>query len=112
MPVIRRRGLAHHPRLIQRLQHLLRQGPLLGVLQVPLQLLQAAHTDDDAVAALAAGFHVQGGVVRQPAQGGLDHGEVVFGDDGFDDAEGVEGGVFEVAVAAEGEIGVSMTDGH
>lgn len=94
MPIIRRRRLGNQPRLIQRIQHLLRQRALLQILEISLHLLLAAHADDDPIP--AAILDVQLRVVQHPAERRLQQRQVVLLDHGLDDAQRLERRVFEV----------------
>lgn len=73
MPVIRRVGLDDVPRLVEGLDDVVRQRPLLEAVEVRVELVVRRDADDDAVA--AAVLDAQLAVVHRPAQRRLDHGE-------------------------------------
>jgi hypothetical protein len=95
MPIIRRRRLRNLPRLIQRIQHLLRQRTLLNILQIPLQLRLATNANNNTI--IPAVLDVKLRVVDDPSERRLEKSEIVLCDDGLDDGESFEGGVFDVA---------------
>jgi hypothetical protein len=97
VPVVCGRGLRNQPSLVQRIDNLLRKRPLLNILQVALKLGLAGNANDDAV--VAAVLDVQVRVVEDPPERRLEQRQVVLFDDGLDDAQGLESGVLEVALA-------------
>jgi hypothetical protein len=103
MPIIRRRRLRNLPRLIQRVQHLLRQWSLLNILQIPLKLRLTRHTNNNPI--IPAILDIKLRVVDDPSESRLQQSEIVLCDDGLDDGESFESGVFEVAFAVHSAAG-------
>jgi hypothetical protein len=97
MPIIRRRRLRNLPRLIQRVQHLLWQRPLLNILQIPLKLRLTTNTNNNPI--VPAVLNIKLRVVDDPSESRLQQSEIVLSDNGLDDSESLERGVFEVAFA-------------
>lgn len=100
MPVVGSSGLGDQPTIIESLHDLFRQRTLLAVLEVSLELLQAAHAHDDAV--IPAVLDVQAAVMDAPSEGGFNHGQIVLLHDGLDDAQSFPSGVFEISGAVHG----------
>jgi hypothetical protein len=103
MPIIRCRRLRNLPRLVQRLQHLLRQRALLDILQIPLKLRLTANANNDAI--VPAVLDIELRVVNDPSESRLQQSEIVLRDDRLDDGESLESGVFEVAFAVHSAAG-------
>lgn len=97
VPVIRGRGLRNQPSLVKRVDDLLRKRALLDILQVALELSLAGDANDDTV--VAAVLDVQIRVVDDPSESRLEQGEVVLLHDRLDNAQSLESGVLEVALA-------------
>jgi hypothetical protein len=76
MPVVHGSRLGDQPGLVKHRNHLLRQGPLLQIPEVALQLGEIADTDDDAV--VPAILDVERGVMHHPAQCRLEQRQPVF----------------------------------
>lgn len=96
MPVIRRSRLAHQPRLVQRINNVLRQRALFQVCDVALELVKAADTNEDAVVATILDFQCR--VVRYPPQSNLDQRQAVLGSGSFDYLQSLECFLLEVPI--------------
>lgn len=97
-PVARTASINHLPSLVDGLNYLLRQRPLLQVCDISLQLLLTANTKDDTVVTPVT-RHIQLRVVDAPSQCGFDECQVVFLGHWLDDLQRFEGRAFEVALA-------------
>ncbi|QBZ64949.1 hypothetical protein PoMZ_06650, partial [Pyricularia oryzae] len=94
VPIVGRVEPGDVPGAVERVHHLLGQGPLFEVVEVVPQLRDARHADDDAV---VAALDPERGVVDQPPQRRLDHAEPGLFRRGLDGAQGLEGAAAEVA---------------
>ncbi len=65
MPILWGSPLIDKPRLIQSLYHILWQGAFFQIAQIPLKLLQAADTNDNAIIAV---HDFEGTVMYTPPQ--------------------------------------------
>lgn len=93
-------GLAHHPRLIQRLNNICRQRTLFQILQVRLQLLHVADTNDNTIIS-PLGPCLELRVMDAPSQRNLDKRQVVLLRRFLGDFEGFECRLFEVAITVQ-----------
>jgi hypothetical protein len=98
MIIIRRRAPDDLPRLVQRLAYLVRQRSLFQMFKVVLQLFLAGYANEDPIVTPPVG-ELELRVMDEPTEGDFDERQVVFFDDGLDELERVERGVFEVTLS-------------
>lgn len=96
MPIVHGIGLGDGPGLVEALNDILGQGPLLESIQVGRELFHARHADDDAVVAV---LDPELAVVHRPPQGRLEHGQAGLVGGVLDNLQGPEGRVTKVAAA-------------
>lgn len=100
MPVVWRSRFRNQPGFIKGLDNFLWQWPLFDILEVTLELLLFAHTNDKSIVTTI--LDVESTMVNYPAQCRLDQSQVVLLDNRLDDAQSIESGISEIALAVHG----------
>jgi hypothetical protein len=104
--VRRYRCLRNHPRLIQRLHHLLGQWPLLQIRQISLQLPEATHANDHPIVATFSSC-LQLRMMRAPPQRDFEKRQIMLLRHALNELERFEVRVLEVSFAVHlAEVGI------
>lgn len=88
-------GFRNHPRLIERLHHLLRQWPLLQIRQISLKLLETAYANNHTVITTFSSC-LQLRMMRAPPQRNLEKRQIMLLRDTLNELERFEVRVLEV----------------
>lgn len=105
--VCRRSCLANHPRLIQRLDNIVRQRPLLQIRKIALQLLETTDANNDAVISTFDSC-LELRVMNTPSQCNLKQRQVMFLSSFLCNPKSLKRRVFEVAIAVHCADAVSL----